>query len=275
MKKNACCGGLVAMVVAAGLFGQAVSPQEVEDALTTELKDKILTLRAFYPDERLRFVADGRYLGKSTPRSWTLWANIAVARVAVKRESLVLQGERIFAVRGNKDHEFQYVRSKKKVKVQIEFAGEPITVQSAHSALAKIFLSKNERLSSFVPPEWQQIVRQAEEPQTLHSSVSTAGQQALKVGTGITPPRVVFSPDPFYEEEARRVGYQGRVVLWTVLDEQGKILDLRIARPLGMGLDERAIEAVRRWRFEPAKKDGVPVRIQLNIEVNFHLWRGP
>jgi TonB family protein len=276
MKNNAFIGGLFLLAVATGAFGQAVAPQEVEDALTTELKDKILTLRAFYPDERLRFVADGRYLGESTPRSWTLWANIAVASVAVKRESLVLQGERIFAVPVNKGHEFQNVRSKKKVKVQIDFAGEPITVQSAHSALAKIFLSKNERLSSFVPLEWQQMVRQAEEPQTLHSSVSPAGQQqALKVGTGITPPRVVFSPDPFYEEEARRVGYQGTVVLWIVLDERGKISDLRIARPLGMGLDERAIEAVRRWRFEPAKKDGVPVRIQLNIEVNFHLWRGP
>ena len=96
MKNNAFIGGLFLLAVATGAFGQAVAPQEVEDALTTELKDKILTLRAFYPDERLRFVADGRYLGKNTPGSWTLWANIAVATVTVKRESLVLQGERIF-----------------------------------------------------------------------------------------------------------------------------------------------------------------------------------
>jgi len=45
-----------------------------------------------------------------------------------------------------------------------------------------------------------------------------------------------------------------------------------VARPLGMGLDEKAIEAVRTWRFEPAKKDGQPVPVQMNVEVSFRLY---
>ena len=52
----------------------------------------------------------------------------------------------------------------------------------------------------------------------------------------------------------------------------GRPRDIRVARSLGMGLDEKAIEAVRTWRFEPARKDGNPVAVQINVEVSFRLY---
>jgi len=57
-----------------------------------------------------------------------------------------------------------------------------------------------------------------------------------------------------------------------VIGPDGKPRDVRVQRSLGMGLDEKAIEAVRSWKFEPAKKDGQPVAVQVNVEVNFRLY---
>lgn len=98
------------------------------------------------------------------------------------------------------------------------------------------------------------------------------GGGAYRVGGGVSAPRAVFSPDPEYSEEARKAKYQGTVVLWVVVGPDGKPHDIRVQRTLGMGLDEKAIEAVRQWKFEPAKKDGQPVAVQINVEVNFRLY---
>ena len=98
------------------------------------------------------------------------------------------------------------------------------------------------------------------------------GGGAFRVGNGVSAPRALETPDPEYSEEARKAKYQGVVVLWLIVGPDGKPRDIRVSRPLGMGLDQKAIEAVQRWRFEPAMKDGRPVAVQINVEVNFRLY---
>jgi TonB family protein len=92
------------------------------------------------------------------------------------------------------------------------------------------------------------------------------------VGGGVSAPRPIYDPDPEYSEQARQAKYQGAVLLWVVVGPDGRPRDIRVQRSLGMGLDEKAIEAVKQWRFEPARKDGQPVAVQVNIEVNFRLY---
>jgi TonB family protein len=98
------------------------------------------------------------------------------------------------------------------------------------------------------------------------------GGGVYRVGGGVSAPRAVYSPDPEYSDEARKAKYQGTVILWMVVGPDGRAHDIRIARSVGMGLDEKAIEAVRTWRFEPARKDGQPVSVQINVEVSFRLY---
>ncbi len=98
------------------------------------------------------------------------------------------------------------------------------------------------------------------------------GGGVFKVGGGVSAPRALSTPDPEYSEEARKAKYQGTVVLWLVVDQYGRPQNLRVARSLGLGLDEKAIEAVRQWKFEPAMKDGRAVAVQINVEVNFRLY---
>ena len=98
------------------------------------------------------------------------------------------------------------------------------------------------------------------------------GGGVFRVGGGVSPPRALDTPDPEYSEEARKAKYQGTCVLWLIVGPDGKPRDIKVARKLGMGLDEKAIQAVRSWKFEPAMKDGKPVAVQINVEVNFRLY---
>jgi periplasmic protein TonB len=98
------------------------------------------------------------------------------------------------------------------------------------------------------------------------------GGGVFRVGGGVSAPRPVFTPDPEYSEEARKAKYQGTCVLWLVVGPDGRPRDIKVARTLGLGLDEKAIEAVKQWKFEPAMKDGKPVAVQINVEVSFRLY---
>jgi periplasmic protein TonB len=98
------------------------------------------------------------------------------------------------------------------------------------------------------------------------------GGGVFHVGGGVSAPKKIFDPDPDYSEEARKAKYQGTCVLYVVVGPDGKPRDIKVSRTLGLGLDEKAIEAVKNWRFEPATKDGKPVAVAINIEVTFHLY---
>jgi periplasmic protein TonB len=98
------------------------------------------------------------------------------------------------------------------------------------------------------------------------------GGGVFKVGGGVSAPKAVDTPDPEYSEEARKAKYQGTVLLWLIVGPDGKPRDIKVSRALGMGLDQKAIEAVRKWKFAPAEKDGRPVAVQINVEVNFKLY---
>jgi protein TonB len=99
------------------------------------------------------------------------------------------------------------------------------------------------------------------------------GGGIYRVGGGVSAPRAIYDPDPEYSEEARQAKYQGTVVLWVIVGADGRPHDMRVERSLGMGLDEKAIAAVKTWKFEPARKDGHPVAVQINVEVNFRASR--
>ncbi len=101
-------------------------------------------------------------------------------------------------------------------------------------------------------------------PPSVVSGVSRAGG-------GVTNPAPIYRPEPMYSEEARKSKLQGAVLLTLVVDATGHATNIRVIKPLGLGLDEKAIEAVKAWRFKPGMKDGQPVAIQAQIEVTFRL----
>ena len=93
----------------------------------------------------------------------------------------------------------------------------------------------------------------------------------FKIGNGVTAPQVLSQVEPEYSEEARKAKFQGTVRLAIVVTERGEASQIRVITPLGLGLDQKAMEAVQKWKFKPGTKDGKPVPVQATVEVNFRL----
>jgi periplasmic protein TonB len=97
------------------------------------------------------------------------------------------------------------------------------------------------------------------------------GGGVFRVGGGVSAPSLLYKVEPEYSEEARKAKYQGTVVLYIEVDPSGKARNMRVIKSLGLGLDEKATEAVSKWKFRPGYKNGKPVTVQATIEVNFRL----
>ncbi len=88
---------------------------------------------------------------------------------------------------------------------------------------------------------------------------------------GVVPPVALYNPTPVYSEKARHAHYEGTEVLWIVVTVEGTATDVRVVKPLGLGLDQNAIKTVRTWKFQPATLNGVNVPVLMAVEIAFRL----
>src|SRR5262249_16153408 len=134
-------------------------------------------------------------------------------------------------------------------------------------AIQTIFLSKSEQLADVAPSYWQWYLRgglPASDSDTLN------GRKVFRVAGGVSAPRVEQAPDPASWEAGGRAKFEGAVVLRGVVAPDGWLKNIVIQSPVGLGLDEKAVEVAQKWRFDPAMKDGNAVPVAISIEVNLH-----
>ena len=103
-------------------------------------------------------------------------------------------------------------------------------------------------------------------------SGGNVGSGLFHVGGGVLAPVVITEVDPEFSEEARKAKFSGSVEVYLIVDEMGRPVNVRVARGVGMGLDEKAVEAVKQYRFKPALRNGKPVKVDLFIDVNFTIF---
>ncbi|MGC1871512.1 MAG: TonB family protein [Acidobacteriaceae bacterium] len=103
-------------------------------------------------------------------------------------------------------------------------------------------------------------------------TVGGYGGGVMTVGGGVTAPVVIHRVVPEFTDQARRVKFQGVASIGLIVDAQGNPEDVHVVHPLGMGLDQKAVEAVRQYKFKPAMFQGHPVPVQLVIDVDFHMF---
>ncbi|MGD1105789.1 MAG: energy transducer TonB [Terracidiphilus sp.] len=109
-------------------------------------------------------------------------------------------------------------------------------------------------------------------PPSDPTSPTQANEPIYKVGGHISAPQVKHRVTAQYTDEAKRANYQGVCLIGLIVNAQGDPVNVHVVRPLGMGLDEKAIEAIKQYKFKPAMKDGkTPVPVMVTIEVDFRL----
>jgi len=99
----------------------------------------------------------------------------------------------------------------------------------------------------------------------------TVQDKVYPVGKNVTPPVPIHKVEPEYSKEAASAKFEGTVVVGVEIWPDGLAHNARITKGLGMGLDEKALEALKQWKFKPGSKDGKPVKVQASIEMNFRL----
>lgn len=98
------------------------------------------------------------------------------------------------------------------------------------------------------------------------------GGGVMRVGHGVSPPELIYSVDPEFSDEARRMKYQGVCIVELIVDEQGHPQNVHVVRWLGMGLDQKAAQAVEQYRFKPAYFRGRPVPVYIDVAVTFRIY---
>jgi TonB family protein len=96
-----------------------------------------------------------------------------------------------------------------------------------------------------------------------------------RIGGGVTSPKLVYKVDPQFSEQARKEKFSGIVLINLIVDTNGLPQNVHVLRGVGMGLDEKALEAVKQYIFQPAMENGKPVPVELNVEVNYQIIPQP
>src|SRR5579863_1474823 len=113
------------------------------------------------------------------------------------------------------------------------------------------------------------VLSSAATPAGQREAAGASGGEVYDVGGDVTAPIPIYAPEPGYSEEARKAKYSGVAAVAATIDQAGNVADIQTLKPVGLGLDEKAVEVVRTWKFKPALRNGVPVKVRVDVEVTF------
>jgi protein TonB len=105
----------------------------------------------------------------------------------------------------------------------------------------------------------------------LGGQLGGTGDRPVRVGGDVQAPVAISRIEPTYTEVARKARIEGIVIIEAIIDRNGNVTDARVLKPLPLGLDAAALEAVKRWKFKPGTLNGQPVPVIYNLTVNFRL----
>lgn len=267
------------------LFALVLAPllhaQSSEADLRVRLVGKALYLRGVWVEENLDFDGTGKPEDRYTPGPFTL-AGVKVLKVHLAGGKLVVDAQRVgIAFEKDRPRRMELTRGERGVfRVTHKPLLMRVTVAAPvsgdfGSALDAIFTDKLADLVPGMPEMWKgyadQCVVQAC-PGGMPKQVPAAERPAYKVGGAVSPPKVVSMKEPQFNETARDIQYSGKVLVYLQVDTEGHPTLVRVVHPIGMGLDEEAVKAVQNYVFKPAMENGVPVRVEMNVEVNFQIF---
>jgi TonB family protein len=290
----------------------SVSPlaqgQDVQQHLHDQYQGKTFLLRGFYSGDHLRYDSSGT-TDNTASGDWTVDGFVQINDIHMSDDRLIIKAQRMVAAQIG--GQFQLLplerrrgNSTKRELVYVEIEADPgmhnPAPEQVDALLSKIFLTSQDSLADLAPEYWKACLRESLKGTDKNcafaaellavpgiaasaagdnaSPMGTAGDargpagDAFHVGRGVTPPRVVYQRDPEFSDAARASKFQGTAVLWLVVDKDGIPTKIRISKPLGFGLDEKAVQAVSEWKFKPSEKDGIPVNVAIAVEVDFHLY---
>jgi len=261
---------------AAGVVGQALAlDQEVEAHVRTAILGKALCLNHPNRASKLRFDAQGHEESRVEPGPWTTYGLLRVKKLSFTSSAIEVQAERQLLVwpLENPDR-YAVIPADGKLSISIEASGADAA--EVDKTLREILWSgsiQQRFLSEWHPAIDVKMDCDAIKKQKPDQVVGTLRGTPVFACSGkdFTPPKVVSDPEPSYTEASRKKHVQGRVLLKTVINEDGVPEIIGFQSGIDEGLSENAVKALSEWRFTPANKNGQPVPALISVDINFHL----
>lgn len=281
---------LAAVLSGLSLFATPASAGNLDNVISSDYPNRILTLRHAYGGERLHLYADGTLVDDAPVGAWTTDSQLEVRDATLSGSLLTIKGRRIFEIYDSKSKQFvdaltliptypekqqkdiEKTLRRRQVEIRIEMPPTP-DPKEIPETLHAVFLAPGEPMSRIAPPIYRDFFAKDEggsSPAELPAGVLRLA--SISKQSAITPPHAISSPDPEYSEAARQMKFHGATVISLIVNADGSVRDAQIVVPLGAGLDDKAVEAVRHWKFEPAKKDSQAVAVAISVEVDFRLY---
>jgi TonB family protein len=233
-------------------------------------------LRGLWADDALHFDSDGKLIGTSDLVPFTL-SGIEIVKVQLKQNELQLLGRRAGLELTSPTSKrapllLGTLRSPREEEVHIEIAASLSGDYS--SALDTVFAQNIADLVPAMPSWWQPYAHKYFLADGTHYEIPSPPltDRPMRVGGSVLPPTMATNKEPDFNLYAKLMQYQGTVLIRLVVDKDGNPSRLVIERGLGLGLDERAIAAVRDYRFNPATQNGKPVVVEIGMEVSFQIY---
>lgn len=282
------------VVLILSLLPTFTAGEDFQNRLRADYQGRLLTLRHFCTGDHLLFNSRGDSTCETQPGSWTTDGQVLIDNIELKGRTLHVEGRRKYLFYDGTQKTFRDVltvtkgepaanlfthlpdrdwqkriEDQQKVEIEIILDSDSPELKDLSSALMAVFLEPGAAMSSVLPTFWRAYFVHQE---TGIESPPDSAEPVYHVKPGeVSLPRRISTPDPEYSEVARQVGYSGTVVLALIVDPTGTPRDVQIAKPARLGFDEKAVDAVSTWKFEPAQKDARPVSVLLQVDVSFSL----
>ncbi len=273
---------------------------DVERRLHDKLQGKTFVLRDFYTGDHLHYDSSAVAVGGPSSGSWISDGLILVKDLHFSHHRLTIDAERKVVIQSD-GKEFQLLPEDQsdgpKLRIDADLNLDTLTPQQLDAALAKIFLSNHDSLAILVSDYWKPCILAAAvgrdanfrfSPQLISvpgvaipqgASIPEESDNQQELNCRSVPrnergvyPTPIYQPEPEFSERARREKHQGVVVLMLEVNDEGLPSNISVTRPLGFGLDEKAIACVKNWRFKPAERNNQAIAAKIAVEINFHLY---
>lgn len=256
---------------------------KLEDALNHQYKGHIYTLRNAMTATTQQYDSRGNSPTASALGPWTVDGRLLIKKIKLEANKLVVEGQRSGVEFEAKKGTLVSAKLDQKVKLDISLDQPLDSAEHAHAILGHIFAFTQEDFVASVPQLWKKYLTGNLESYSADGQQMTFKRPArdqkpepldgiYHVGNGVSAPRPTYSPDPNYSVAARANKFQGTAVFTIVVGPDGNVHNVQLAQPLGLGLDETSAEIIKTWKFEPGKRNGEPVAVEVSVEVEFHLF---
>ena len=241
----------------------ADSDYQIRDRLTSKYGGKFFMVRDVPSGTRMRFDADGKLLNPTAPGMFTLDGSIHVESVNVRAERIEILGRRSFLSFNAKSGKLEEYPTRENFRLEFSRKAGATPDTGIDAVLLPL-----EQFVKGLPTYWLRLVSGAPILETITDPDTGETVPRASEAQKLTPISI-RRPAPSYPMDLNDYSISGPVVLRVIVDEKGKTKVVDIVTPMGFGLDQAAINAVNRWEYEPAKRDGTPVKVYIRVLFNF------